>query len=136
LYPDHFRRFDSRHGGVYQAGLAQTRQPVSEECLQPSALLGHAGRVGGISLSADGHLVASGGDDATVRLWDAARRRLLVILKGHAGAVWRVAISADGQLVASGGSDGTVRVWNASLAWLLKGFPGAHRRSLGCGAVR
>ena len=66
-----------------------------------------------MALSGDGRLVASGGVDGTVRLWEAASGRPLATLQGHTGSVCSVALSGDGRLVASGSLDGTVRLWEA-----------------------
>ena len=51
-------------------------------------------------------LVASGGQDGTVNLWEVPSGRLLATLKGRTGAVWGVALSGDGRLAASGSFDG------------------------------
>ena len=55
-------------------------------------------------------MLASGGDDRTVHLWDLAPGRRPRVLPGHAGAVH--AVGAVGGMLASAGDDLTVRLWN------------------------
>jgi WD40 repeat protein len=66
-----------------------------------------------VALSEDGRLLASGGDDGMVRLWEVGSGQLVTALQGHTGTVWAVALSRDGRLLASGSDDGTVKLWDA-----------------------
>ena len=74
-------------------------------------LRGHPGVVLDIAFSPKGTHLASGSDDGTIRLWNAATGRLERILRGHGQSVTSVSYSPDGRRVLSSGADGTVRVW-------------------------
>lgn len=58
-----------------------------------------------LSMSQDGHWLASGGDDGVTKVWNVESGDLVMESKGHELAVLCTALSSDGQLVASGGYD-------------------------------
>jgi len=83
---------------------------------QRAVLEGHQGPVTGVCAVtvAGRQLLASGGSDGTVRIWDPASGTQQAAPEDHPGWVWAVcAVTVAGrQLLASGGNDGTVRIWD------------------------
>lgn len=83
------------------------------------------GAVYALAISADGRLMASGGADDTIRLWDTGSwKERSMSLRGHAGDIRALAFRSDGALLASASDDETVKLWDVASGREIASFPG------------
>ncbi|MFO1042371.1 MAG: protein kinase [Planctomycetaceae bacterium] len=91
-------------------------------------LRGHVGRVGAVAYAPDGQRLATGGDDNTIRIWEAATGREIACLNGHTGSVNGVAWSPDGIRLASASTDGCAWIWDVTSGKVLRQLCGPGKR--------
>lgn len=87
-------------------------------------LLGHSHWVGALAFNPAGQLLASGGNDQTVRLWDVETGKCVKVLAQRGSYVHAVSFSADGRFLAFPDVDSCVCVWNViedGTAFCLRG---------------
>lgn len=85
---------------------------------------GHKGIVKAVSFHPIFALLASAGEDGSIKLWDFESGSYQGSLKGHTGAVNDVAFDPNGSLLASASSDFTVKIWDIDLKQCIKTFSG------------
>jgi WD40 repeat protein/tRNA A-37 threonylcarbamoyl transferase component Bud32 len=73
---------------------------------------GHKASVKAIAISLDGELLASGGDDEHVLIWNLQTRKILHTLHIGEDGVYSIAFCPDEALLATAGGDGWVRIWD------------------------
>lgn len=74
---------------------------------------GHTAGVRAIDVTNDGSRLVTGGNDNTIRIWQAHTGEQLELLTSHEDSVIAVSFTPDNRHVVSGSLDGTVRVFNA-----------------------
>lgn len=92
-------------------------------------LEGHSSWVSTVAFNPKYMVLASGGWDDTVNLWDIHTGTLTTSLTGHARGINGLAFSPRGQVLASCSDDDTIRLWNAGTGNLLHVLKG-HRHDV------
>jgi WD40 repeat protein len=118
---------DSKRGHLYCADRAD--QPillVAQNDPSKAELVvqtGHSGEIQAVAFSPDGRLLATGGDDATVKLWDVASGLEIRTLYGLTDKVMDVEFSPDGKNIAGCG-DSVIRLWDTATGAAVKRLSG------------
>jgi eukaryotic-like serine/threonine-protein kinase len=90
-------------------------------------LTGHNGEVYGVAFSPGGRLLASAGEDGTIRLWEPGTGNALRTIAAHGSCANDLDFSPDGQLLASGGCDGLVKLWDTATWHEIASFTGGSQ---------
>ncbi|MFW6359623.1 MAG: caspase family protein [Chroococcales cyanobacterium] len=77
------------------------------------------GAIWSVDISPDGKMIASGGSQQPIILWNAETGSLIRTLTQHSGRVLSVAFSPTGELLASGGEDNVICIWDVQSGELL-----------------
>ncbi len=72
----------------------------------------YAGKFYDVEFSKDLTQLITGGQDGSIRFWDAASGKQLRVLMGHDSEIKDLAWSRDRKILASGSSDKTIRLWD------------------------
>ena len=114
---------------VIEAEIALRRASQSNTAV----LRGHTDKVTSISLSPDGHLIASASFDGTIRLWDTTTGKTMKELRIKKMPLFAVSFSPDGQCIAysyAANEDSSIYIWNLNsncLQYVLKGHESVIR---------
>ncbi|MCC5897199.1 MAG: WD40 repeat domain-containing protein [Phormidium sp. BM_Day4_Bin.17] len=80
------------------------------------------GSINSVAIHPNGNIIASGGSEQPIILWDISSEKITRTFTEHTGSVFSVCFSPNGQLLASGGNDNNVRIWDVTTGELRQTF--------------
>jgi len=92
--------------------LREAKAPDQVKAANPLTLSGHKGAVSALAITPDGQTLITGGDDATVRLWNLSDGAPARTIEGHSAPVLALAVSPDGHSLLSGSADKLARLFD------------------------
>ena len=100
--------------GMESSNKLNKEGPPTDKVIYTRTLAAHTHTVNSIAFSPQpgSHLLATGGNDHRVSLWDAGLGIELMRGEGHSQGVRSVALTPDEKYLISGGQDQTARKWN------------------------
>jgi serine/threonine protein kinase len=89
----------------------------------------HHGFVYCVQFSPDGKILASGGADRRIRLWNTDTGKIISTFDGHQESVMALAFMPNGKILISASADRTLRFWDIDRKQLLKTIE-AHEQAI------
>jgi WD40 repeat protein len=105
-------------------------RPQNWKYLLKGKLRGHRGMINTVKFSPRPNVLASGGFDNRIIIWDLNTCSPLNVLRGHGDFINCVEFSPSGDELASASFDGTIRlwdIWSGQLKAVLRGHDGSVR---------
>ncbi|QLL31120.1 hypothetical protein HG536_0A09370 [Torulaspora globosa] len=65
-----------------------------------------------VCFSPDGKFLATGAEDRLIRIWDIAKKQIVMVLQGHEQDIYSLDYFPSGEKLVSGSGDRTVRIWD------------------------
>ena len=97
-------------------------QKEEQNLEQNLELIEHDSNILTIDVAPNSMLLASGGEDTQINIWDLQKKELINTFVGHTDTIYDVTFSADGELVASSSRDETVKLWDIKTGQCIKTY--------------
>ncbi|HJT78135.1 MAG TPA: WD40 repeat domain-containing protein, partial [Gemmataceae bacterium] len=122
-------------GTAWGDGPIRVWDPATGKELAALGRLTQGGGAKCLALAPDGKLLATGGMDKVIRLWDIAAHKEVGRLTGQEGSLWALAFSPDGREIAgvtatgkfnfvANGTDPAIRVWDVATGRIVRTLKG------------